>query len=162
MHILLNTFFFDQPTWCEQPHIIIFIDYLFTTDERALVDGARKFGYIFDTRTPNSVEILAVNKREKYEVLNVIEFTSTRKRMSIIVKTPEGKIKIFCKGADSVIYERLSTELTSGESEQTADDLKEITLRHLELFAVEGLRTLCFASAEITDNQYKVDFPLPF
>ena len=44
---------------------------------------------------------------EEYQVLNVIEFTSARKRMSIIVRTPSGAIKMFIKGVDSVILERL-------------------------------------------------------
>lgn len=52
---------------------------------------------MFDTRTPNSVEIVALGHREEYEILNVIEFTSARKRMSVITRTPEGKIKLFCK-----------------------------------------------------------------
>ena len=43
-----------------------------------------------------------------YKLLCVCEFNSTRKRMSIIIKDPEGKIILMCKGADSVIEERLS------------------------------------------------------
>ncbi|XP_014226342.2 probable phospholipid-transporting ATPase IA isoform X2 [Trichogramma pretiosum] len=127
-------------------------------DERALVDGAKKFGYVFDTRTPNFVEIEALGERERYEVLNVIEFTSLRKRMSIVVRTPSGKIKIFCKGADSVIYERLASrpdneDITSVTS--ISDDFREVTLQHLESFASEGLRTLCFASADVPESKYE-------
>lgn len=125
-------------------------------DERALVDGARKFGYIFDTRTPSYVEIIALGERQRYEVLNVIEFTSARKRMSLILRTPEGKIKLYCKGADSVIYERLATTPT-GDSEiepEGFDDFRDVTLEHLESFATEGLRTLCFAVADIPENRY--------
>ncbi|CAB0012892.1 unnamed protein product [Nesidiocoris tenuis] len=66
-------------------------------DERALLQGARDYGFVFDTRTPNFVEILCLGKREKYEILNVIEFTSARKRMSIICRNPEGKYLLFCK-----------------------------------------------------------------
>ncbi|KAL0115358.1 hypothetical protein PUN28_010712 [Cardiocondyla obscurior] len=126
-------------------------------DERALVDGARKFNYVFDTRTPSYVEIVALGETLRYEILNVIEFTSARKRMSVIVKTPDGKIKIFCKGADSVIYERLITaslETSDLDSEHT-DDFRETTLEHLETFATDGLRTLCFATAEIPENVYQ-------
>ena len=68
--------------------------------------GACRFGYVFDTRTPNHVEIDALGTREHYEILNVLEFTSTRKRMSVIVRNSAGKIKLYCKGADTVIYER--------------------------------------------------------
>ncbi|XP_030386345.1 probable phospholipid-transporting ATPase IA isoform X1 [Scaptodrosophila lebanonensis] len=114
-------------------------------DERALVDGARYFGYIFDTRTPEYVEINALGERKRYEVLNVLEFTSTRKRMSLIVRTPEGNIKLFCKGADSVIYERLAARDQA---------YRETTLQHLEEFASEGLRTLCLAVTEIPPEVY--------
>jgi magnesium-transporting ATPase (P-type) len=44
----------------------------------------------------------------KYELLNVIEFTSTRKRMSVIVKDQNNKIICMTKGADSIIIPRLS------------------------------------------------------
>lgn len=115
-------------------------------DERALIDGAAKFGYVFVTRTPNSVEIKVFNEIKKYEILNVIEFTSTRKRMSVIVRTPEGRIKLYCKGADTVIYERLSVN-----GRQYSDEL----LGHLKAFGTEGLRTLCCAYADIDDLMYK-------
>ncbi|XP_073997517.1 ATPase phospholipid transporting 8A1 isoform X3 [Rhodnius prolixus] len=114
-------------------------------DERALLQGARNMGFIFDTRTPNSVEIMALGNRERYEILNVIEFTSSRKRMSVIAKTPEGKIVLYCKGADSVIYERLA---------KNKQNYKDETLRHLEEFASAGLRTLCFAMAELMPEDY--------
>lgn len=70
---------------------------LFFLDERALLQGARSLGFVFDTRTPNSVEVEMLGVREKYEILNVIEFTSARKRMSIISRTPTGKIILYCK-----------------------------------------------------------------
>lgn len=114
-------------------------------DERALVYGATKYGYVFDTRTPAYVEINALGKRERYEILNVLEFTSTRKRMSVITRNQKGEIKLYCKGADTVIYERLSS---NGQT------FSEITLRHLEDFATEGLRTLCCAVAYIPDDVY--------
>ncbi|XP_050743356.1 probable phospholipid-transporting ATPase IA isoform X2 [Drosophila biarmipes] len=115
-------------------------------DERALVEGAQRFGYIFDTRTPKYVEINALGVRKRYEVLNVLEFTSTRKRMSLIVRTPDSKIKLFCKGADTVIYERLAPQ---GQA------FREETLRHLEEFASDGLRTLCLAVADIRPDVYQ-------
>lgn len=43
----------------------------------------------------------------KYELLNVIEFTSTRKRMSVIVKDQNNKVICMTKGADSIIVPRL-------------------------------------------------------
>lgn len=73
-------------------------------DEKALIDGACKFGYVFTNRTPQAVEIDALGQSERYEILNVIEFTSSRKRMSVIVRCPDDKIRLYCKGADTVSY----------------------------------------------------------
>ncbi|XP_063696555.1 phospholipid-transporting ATPase IA isoform X8 [Culicoides brevitarsis] len=115
-------------------------------DERALVYGAQKFGYIFETRTPHHVEVDALGVTEKYEILNVLEFTSTRKRMSVITRNSKGEIKLYCKGADTVIFERLAS---NGQS------FKELTLRHLEEFATEGLRTLCCAVSIIPPDVYE-------
>lgn len=115
-------------------------------DERALVYGAQKFGYIFETRTPHHVEVDALGTTEKFEILNVLEFTSSRKRMSVITKNSKGEIKLYCKGADTVIFERLAS---NGQS------FKELTLRHLEEFATEGLRTLCCAVSIIPPDVYE-------
>ncbi|XP_074026035.1 ATPase phospholipid transporting 8A1 isoform X3 [Leptinotarsa decemlineata] len=115
-------------------------------DERALVYGASKYGYIFESRTPDSVEISALGVRERYEILTVLEFTSARKRMSVIVRDPKGKIKLYCKGADTVIYERLDNN--SGKEHG------DVLLQHLENFASEGLRTLCCAVAELKANDF--------
>jgi phospholipid-transporting ATPase len=53
---------------------------------------------VFVARKPESVTIQNLEGEEEvYQVLNVIEFTSTRKRMSVIVKTPSGEIKIYVK-----------------------------------------------------------------
>ncbi|XP_044255942.1 phospholipid-transporting ATPase IA isoform X12 [Tribolium madens] len=115
-------------------------------DERALVYGACRFGYVFHSRTPNYVEIDALGVKERYEILSVLEFSSARKRMSVIVKDPSGKIKLFCKGADTVIYERVDA---SGREHG------ELLLQHLESFATEGLRTLCCAVAELKKSEYE-------
>ncbi|KAK7870454.1 hypothetical protein R5R35_000733 [Gryllus longicercus] len=115
-------------------------------DEKALVEGACLFGYVFETRTPHYVEINALGTRERYEILNVLEFTSARKRMSVIVRNSEGKIKLYCKGADTVIFERLSPD---------GQLYRDVTLRTLEEFATEGLRTLCCAVCDISDVEYQ-------
>lgn len=33
----------------------------------------------------------------EYEILNILEFDSTRKRMSLIVRTPDDRIMLYCK-----------------------------------------------------------------
>ena len=117
-------------------------------DEGALVQGAADLGYKFTIRRPKGVTIkntLTGNSSE-YELLNICEFNSTRKRMSAIFRCPDGVIRLFCKGADTVILERLSQD----EPQPFVDS----TLRHLEDFAAEGLRTLCIASRIISDEEY--------
>ncbi|XP_006832100.1 PREDICTED: probable phospholipid-transporting ATPase IB-like [Chrysochloris asiatica] len=114
-------------------------------DEAALVKGAKKLGFVFTARTPYSVTIRAMKEYFTFEILNVLEFSSDRKRMSVIVRTPTGQLRLYCKGADSVIYERLSDESL----------FMDETLSHLECFATEGLRTLCVAYTDLTEKDYK-------
>uniref|UniRef100_A0A672G457 Phospholipid-transporting ATPase n=1 Tax=Salarias fasciatus TaxID=181472 RepID=A0A672G457_SALFA len=114
-------------------------------DEGALVKGAKGLGFVFTARTPHSVIIEARGKEMSYELLNVLEFSSNRKRMSVVVRTPDGKLRLYCKGADNVIFERLT------ESSQ----YKDLTVAHLEQFATEGLRTLCFAYVDLEEGAYQ-------
>jgi phospholipid-transporting ATPase len=65
----------------------------------------------------------------EFQILNVCEFNSTRKRMSTVIRTPEGKIKLYCKGADTVILERLAKSQLYTEK----------TMLHLEVCLVRGL-----------------------
>jgi phospholipid-translocating ATPase len=39
-------------------------------------------------------------------VLAVVPFTSARKRMSVVVRSPGGQVLVLTKGADNVIFER--------------------------------------------------------
>jgi phospholipid-transporting ATPase len=83
--------------------------------------------------------------QEEYQVLNILEFNSTRKRMSSIIRAPDGRILLYCKGADTVILERCASH----------QPYKETTLVHLEEYATEGLRTLCIAMREIPEQEYQ-------
>ncbi|KAJ7072605.1 calcium transporting ATPase [Mycena amicta] len=114
-------------------------------DEAALVAGAELLGYQFHTRKPKSVFVNIQGQTQQFDILNVCEFNSTRKRMSTVVRTPNGKIKIYTKGADTVILERLSKN----------QPYTEKTLAHLEDYATEGLRTLCLAYRDIPEQEYR-------
>uniref|UniRef100_A0A8C6U341 Phospholipid-transporting ATPase n=1 Tax=Neogobius melanostomus TaxID=47308 RepID=A0A8C6U341_9GOBI len=116
-------------------------------DEGALVRAARNLGFFFSGRTPDSVIVEVVSyfifftcKISTHSYCSIL-----RKRMSVIMRTPSGKIRLYCKGADTVIYDRLAD----------SSRYKEITLKHLEQFATEGLRTLCFAVTDISESSYK-------
>ncbi|XP_041923518.1 phospholipid-transporting ATPase IB isoform X2 [Alosa sapidissima] len=114
-------------------------------DEGALVKGAKGLGFVFTARTPDSVIIEARGKEKSFELLNVLEFSSNRKRMSVVVRTSNGKLRLYCKGADNVIFERLAE----------VSQYKEQTVAHLEQFATEGLRTLCFAFVDLEEAAYQ-------
>lgn len=115
-------------------------------DEEALVYGAASLGYRFTNRKPRSVIFTVEGQDFEYELLAVCEFNSTRKRMSTIFRCPDGKIRIYCKGADTVILERLNS---------TGNPHVETTLQHLEEYASEGLRTLCLAYRTIPDDEFQ-------
>ena len=46
---------------------------------------------------------MALSIAVRYEVLNVLEYSSARARMSVIVRGPDGGIQMFCKGADAKV-----------------------------------------------------------
>ncbi|KAG6037239.1 hypothetical protein E4U41_005245 [Claviceps citrina] len=116
-------------------------------DEEALVATARDMGFTVLGNSGNGINLNVLGEERHYPILNTIEFNSSRKRMSSIVRMPDGRIVLFCKGADSVIYARLKR----GEQQQ----LRRETAEHLEMFAREGLRTLCIAQKELTEEQYR-------
>ncbi|MCJ1402292.1 hypothetical protein MMC11_005512 [Xylographa trunciseda] len=76
-------------------------------DEVALLEAAKELGYLLTNRQAATVTLKissgSVFVIEEYQILHVIEFTSVRKRMSVIVRMPDGSISLFCKGADSTI-----------------------------------------------------------
>ncbi|XP_054393990.2 phospholipid-transporting ATPase IC isoform X2 [Pongo abelii] len=113
-------------------------------DEGALVNAARNFGFAFLTRTQNTITISELGTERTYNVLAILDFNSDRKRMSIIVRTPEGNIKLYCKGADTVIYERL----------HRMNPTKQETQDALDIFANETLRTLCLCYKEIEEKEF--------
>jgi magnesium-transporting ATPase (P-type) len=83
-------------------------------DEGALVFAAQCFGFFFKVRKANfiTVEEFDIGEQE-YEVLNVNKFNSKRKRMSIVLRRPNGSIVLYCKGADSVMMQRVQSSATS-------------------------------------------------
>ena len=78
-------------------------------DEGALVKAAALYGYKLTGRSPNSVTITLPSGQDLvYEILHILHFDSERKRMSVIVKKSTGEITLYCKGADSIVLNRLS------------------------------------------------------
>lgn len=53
-------------------------------DEGALVTAARNFGFVFRSRTPDTIVIMEMGKQVTYDLLAVLDFNNVRKRMSVI------------------------------------------------------------------------------
>jgi phospholipid-translocating ATPase len=107
-------------------------------DEAALVQAAADVGFVFRGRDRNIMRLNTPfsDTPDEYELLHVLEFNSTRKRMSVILRKMDEDNRLFllCKGADNVIFERLA---------DGNDENKKKTDADLQYFAGEGLRTLC-------------------
>ncbi|XP_032647737.1 phospholipid-transporting ATPase IH isoform X1 [Chelonoidis abingdonii] len=112
-------------------------------DEVALVEGIQRLGYTYLRLKDNFMEILnPKNDIERFELLEMLSFDSVRRRMSVIVRSVAGDIFLFCKGADSSIFPRV----TEGKIDQIRS--------RVERNAVEGLRTLCVAYKKFTRKEY--------
>ncbi|KAL1464686.1 hypothetical protein WDU94_004310 [Cyamophila willieti] len=119
-------------------------------DELALVEMAFLYNCQLIKRTPVSAELLINNKKCDYQILKLLPFDSNRKCMSIIVRHPSTKeIILYCKGADTSIFSKLSH--TDNFLEQ---DIIFKTQQHLNTYARQGLRVLAMAKRGLTEEQY--------
>lgn len=64
--------------------------------------------------------------------------------MSVVLQFPDGKIRVYSKGADSVITAKLSKSTL----------YLPITEKYLLYFARKGLRTLMIAYKDLTASEY--------
>ena len=117
-------------------------------DEKALVYFARSQNYILKNKSLDNIITLEIlGEEKKFELLNTLEYTSERKRMSVIVKTEDGRYMVYAKGADSMI------ELLLKDEEKNSEILNK-TRESLKLFSINGLRTLMIAYKEISESYY--------
>ena len=113
-------------------------------DELALVNAARYFGFNFIGRDSDQNVLLEIaNTQILIKILNVLEFNSDRKRMSVIISLPNGQYRLLCKGADTILLPLL-----------IPTSCIESTYTHLEELATEGLRTLVLAQKDLTPQEY--------
>uniref|UniRef100_A0A8C8RHF0 Phospholipid-transporting ATPase n=1 Tax=Pelusios castaneus TaxID=367368 RepID=A0A8C8RHF0_9SAUR len=115
-------------------------------DEGALVTAARNFSFVFRSRTPKTITVHELGQAVTYQLLAILDFNNVRKRMSVIVRSPEGRIRLYCKGADTILLERLHP---------AHHELLNVTTDHLNEYAAEGLRTLVLAYKDLEDGYYE-------
>lgn len=117
-------------------------------DELALVMAAQELGYLVMDRQSNTLTIRTYPNGpdeptvdEIYEVMDVIEFSSARKRMSVVVRMPDQRICLFCKGADTTLMRLLkqadlarekAAEIERRASKRKAAEANQVIRRNSE------------------------------
>ncbi|GAA5808257.1 hypothetical protein MFLAVUS_001645 [Mucor flavus] len=117
-------------------------------DEAALVNAAKNAGFTFIKRKGQTLTVDVLGKEHVFELLDVLDFNSDRKRMSVILRRPEpwNDIILYCKGADNVISERLDK---NGQQ-----DIKSKTFEDVDAFSNDGLRTLMLSYRVLDEDEY--------
>lgn len=122
-------------------------------DELALVQAASDMGFVFFSRKRDNVTLKLYPNGfdkdpayEEYKILDVVDFSSSRKRMSVIVKFPNNRIYVLCKGADNVIMKRLQARhIAEAKKEQLSKSITE--RKQMEADLVLSNRSMDIASA---------------
>ncbi|XP_034097618.1 phospholipid-transporting ATPase IF [Drosophila albomicans] len=129
-------------------------------DEKSLVEACANLGLVY---TGDDDEVLRVrivpphvdykrplhngkHREDSFQRLHVLEFTSDRKRMSVIVRDEGGKKWIYTKGAESYVFPLCAN---------SSADMVTKTDAHISDFARLGLRTLAVARREITEAEHQ-------
>jgi len=111
-------------------------------DELALCQGAKSLHYQFESRTVDSITIRVFDQIRTHAIRAINDFTSSRKRMSVLLGKPNGQgFILYCKGADTSTFPRL------------VGAQPEWLLASLQEFADEGLRTLVLAQRELSQAE---------
>ncbi|CAM0905081.1 unnamed protein product [Alopecurus aequalis] len=114
-------------------------------DEEALVNAALNLNMVLTSKDSSSAEICFNGSKFYYELLDVLEFTSDRKRMSVVVKEGgSGKFFLLSKGADEAIFPRSCP----GQEIKTY-------LEAVEMYSHLGLRTLCLGWRDLEEGEYR-------
>jgi phospholipid-transporting ATPase len=114
-------------------------------DELAFVYFAKLVGNEFKGRDDdNNVLMDYFGQTKSYKLLDLFEFNSDRKRMSVIIQNSKGNITMYTKGADSIMIPRFSNK-----------PYYDIVMKRLDSFASVGLRTLLLGSKDLTQEEYQ-------
>ncbi|XP_032670766.1 probable phospholipid-transporting ATPase IF isoform X2 [Odontomachus brunneus] len=114
-----------------------------SADEKALVEASARCGVVFQKDTSEEMEIKMNGKILIFEKLEILEFSSERKRMSVIVKDEANDYWLYCKGADSAVFPLI----VSGKVEEAT--------AHVADFSMRGLRTLVVAYKKMNQSEYE-------
>ncbi|XP_039497624.1 phospholipid-transporting ATPase IF [Drosophila santomea] len=113
-------------------------------DEKALLEGCASLGLVYEGQRNDVLHICRYPSAEKlqFQRLHVLEFSSERQRMSVIVRDQSGTIWLYSKGAESAIFPRCKP-----------NPLVEQTDAQITKYAQNGLRTMAVARRTLTDAE---------
>ena len=118
-------------------------------DSIELIKAAKDQGFCFIESGLSSIKRIRLGKDgfdcNDIERLQLIEFSSDRKRETIIVKD-RGIIKVYVKGADSIIESRLS--------KHTPDIILKQCKYYVNKFSAQGFRTLFIDMKILSQEEY--------
>ena len=121
-------------------------------DEITLVTAAYEFGFCFISRENGIISVEIYNQHgtkneKKYKILQKFDFTSERQCSSIIVQDlSTNNILLYIKGSDRKIFSCLEN--------YSINNILPKTKVHLDQFAKQGLRTLCYGFKNISHQEY--------
>ena len=149
--ILNNSILVDNKKITEKNEV----EYLTSSsDEKCLINFARFCGYIFLNRgIDNTIAIEKINEnrfvRVNYKICNILEFTSERQRMSVIIKSKDSQgnnnYLLYIKGSDYIINRKVKNKNTN-IYKHISNKIKEYSER--------GLRILLFGYKNISEEEY--------
>ncbi|KAK6149126.1 hypothetical protein DH2020_016651 [Rehmannia glutinosa] len=99
-------------------------------------------------------------QRRVCKLLKVEPFNSEKKKMSVLVALPDGKIRAFCKGASEIILKTCDSVINAdGESVPLSEEQVSNVNDVINGFANEALRTLCLAFKDVDDGSHENSIP---
>ncbi|XP_063858808.1 phospholipid-transporting ATPase IF-like isoform X2 [Scylla paramamosain] len=120
-------------------------------DEKALVEASASFGVVFQGQRKDTLELTVQGHSRRYTRLQVLDFDSDRKCMSVVVREEwSGRLWLLTKGAESSVLRRCRVQ---SDEEQR---LHDTTAAHIDDYALLGLRTLAVGRRELSDQQYQL------
>ena len=115
-------------------------------DEITLVDTARHLGFVYLGRSMSEMIVDWMGEKKKIELLRMFEFNSDRKRMSVLIRE-ENVLKLYVKGADNVIKNRLNLK--------APQPFMNDVYHQLQVFSIKGFRTLVLGMKIVEEEEYE-------
>ncbi|KAK2943041.1 ion-transporting P-type ATPase [Blattamonas nauphoetae] len=145
-------------------------------DDIAFLNMLQASGFTFTSRTTESLNVGCGGEILRFEIVASLPFTSARRRMSVVVRCPDGTVRLYIKGADSTILPMCVSAGGEAKSrrdeqeheqsndpaitEQSANDVQAKTVALIDDLSRGGYRTLCVCQREISPAELDEWLPM--